>query len=112
MKFIIDAQLPPRLAEWIRGRGHEVVHVREVDLVQAADGRIWDLALTTDAVIVTKDRDFMQWCLVRRPAPQIVWLKFGNIGTAALIARVEMAWPKIVAGLERRLQVVQVGGRA
>ncbi len=30
MKFLIDAQLPRRLADWLRGAGYEAVHTLEL----------------------------------------------------------------------------------
>ena len=37
MKFLVDAQLPPMLAEWLRRAGHETKHVQDVDLRDADD---------------------------------------------------------------------------
>jgi predicted nuclease of predicted toxin-antitoxin system len=55
MRFLVDAQLPPALARWLAERGHDAEHVFDQRLA-AADGRvIWDYAVATDAVIVTKD---------------------------------------------------------
>lgn len=31
VRFIVDAQLPPALAKWLRDRGHDAIAVREVD---------------------------------------------------------------------------------
>jgi predicted nuclease of predicted toxin-antitoxin system len=32
VKLLLDAQLPPALARWLRERGHEALAVREVKL--------------------------------------------------------------------------------
>ena len=37
MKFLVDAQLPPALAHWLRGAGHEAQAVGEVGLRDASD---------------------------------------------------------------------------
>ena len=58
MKFLIDAQLPPALARWLREAGHEASHVEDDGLRDAEDGAIWAHALKTGAIIVTKDEDF------------------------------------------------------
>ncbi len=30
MRFLVDAQLPPRLAEWLRSKGQEADHITEL----------------------------------------------------------------------------------
>jgi len=30
VKFLVDAQLPPMLADWLRKAGHEALHVQDV----------------------------------------------------------------------------------
>ncbi len=59
MKFLVDAQLPLRLAQQLAAIGHDAVHSSEL-----ADGnRTSDAALASFAddecrIVVTKDRDF------------------------------------------------------
>ncbi|HEX7885740.1 MAG TPA: DUF5615 family PIN-like protein [Phenylobacterium sp.] len=109
MKFIIDAQLPPGLADWIERRGHEAQHVYRISRVDAPDALIWELALEQGAIVVTKDHDFVEWATKRHPAPPIVWVRLGNAANAPLTARVEAVWDQIVADLESGAQVVEVG---
>ena len=33
MKFLVDAHLPMRLVYWLRERGHDVIHTRELQAV-------------------------------------------------------------------------------
>jgi uncharacterized protein with PIN domain len=56
--FLVDAQLPPLLAEALRQAGCEAVHVIDLGLQAASDEQIWDEAISRSAVLVTKDRDF------------------------------------------------------
>jgi len=58
LKFLVDAQLPPALALWLRHQGHEAQHVQDVGLRDAEDGPIQTHALSASAVIVTKDEDY------------------------------------------------------
>jgi predicted nuclease of predicted toxin-antitoxin system len=44
--FLIDAQLPPLLAEALRNAGCEAVHVADLGLLTATDRQIWDEALS------------------------------------------------------------------
>lgn len=59
MKFLVDAQLPRRLALWLQQRGHDVIHT--LDLAQ--QNRTPDLFLLTlanedERALITKDTDF------------------------------------------------------
>jgi predicted nuclease of predicted toxin-antitoxin system len=58
MRFLVDAQLPPALAAWLRRKGHEAQTVKDIDLRDADDTSIWSFAAATGAIIVTKDEDF------------------------------------------------------
>lgn len=58
MRFLVDAQLPPALAQWLREAGHDAQAVREVGLREAEGSDLWDHALRTDAALITKDEDF------------------------------------------------------
>ena len=58
MRFLVDAQLPPALAGWLREQGHEAEHVEDVGLIASTDAAIATHAETNGAVLVTKDEDF------------------------------------------------------
>jgi predicted nuclease of predicted toxin-antitoxin system len=107
VRFVIDAQLPPALARRLEALGHHAEHVADRGLVSASDDAIRDYAASVDAVIVTKDEDFV----VRRllaGGPPVVWMRMGNTRRAALLARVEADLPAIVAALERGETLVEI----
>ena len=84
MKFLVDAQLPPTLARWLREQGHQAEHVQEAGLREAEDSPIWRYALEQNAVILTKDEDFAARVRQSRETPVIVWLRIGNCSNSAL----------------------------
>lgn len=104
MKFLVDAQLPPALAAWLREQGHEAQAVREVGLREAHDEIIWAYAQQTGAAILTKDEDFAMRCEQVAAGPVIVWLRIGNASNKALRVWLE---PRI-AGI---IQLVGQGSR-
>jgi predicted nuclease of predicted toxin-antitoxin system len=85
VKFLVDALLPPLLAEELRKAGHDAVAVRDVGLREAKDSEIWNYAIQCGAAIVTKDEDFAERCLRRPHAPVVVWLRVGNATNDALL---------------------------
>jgi predicted nuclease of predicted toxin-antitoxin system len=84
VNFLVDAQLPPALAQWLREAGHSAQAVREVGLREAEDGAIWWCALKTGAAIITKDEDFTQLAQQNVKGPVVVWLRVGNTSNRAL----------------------------
>jgi predicted nuclease of predicted toxin-antitoxin system len=59
VNFLVDAQLPRRLALWLRERGHDVVHT--VDLPRqnrTPDPSLLAKANAEQRVLVPKDADF------------------------------------------------------
>ena len=109
MKFLIDAQLPPSLAQWLNGKGHDADHVMSVATLDAPDATIWELAIRHDYVIVTKDRDFVEWARSRRPRARIVWIRLGNMRRDALEARMDQAWPELEMALASEVSVIEIG---
>jgi predicted nuclease of predicted toxin-antitoxin system len=105
VKFLIDAQLPPMLAEWLRKAGHEAQHVREVGLLDADDAAIRAHAAKVQAVLITKNRDFVS---TAETPVQVVWVRTGNVGTRALIDRVEKASPQVLQHLTEGAQLVEL----
>lgn len=67
MKFLIDAQLPTRLAEFLNRAGHDAVHTIGLpDGNRSTDSQIAQRADTEDRVVVTKDQDFRDGHLLGR----------------------------------------------
>src|SRR5271154_6348389 len=78
MRFLIDAQLPPALARRLVELGHDAEHVSDQQLAAATDSQIWDYALATAAVIVSKDEDFAQRKSLVENGPRLVWVRIRN----------------------------------
>jgi len=106
MKFLIDAQLPPALCLWLRERGHEAVHVRDIGLLDASDLKIAARAEAAGEVLISKDEDFI---VLRLPDRFILlWLRCGNATNRALTAWLVPRWLEIEALLERGERLVEV----
>jgi predicted nuclease of predicted toxin-antitoxin system len=67
MKFLIDAQLPKRLAAELKQAGFEATHTLELpEGNRTTDQALIALSITRQAVLVTKDSDFVQSFLLKR----------------------------------------------
>lgn len=109
MRLLIDAQLPPRLADWLREQGLDAVHVSEVGLLSADDRTIWLAAQANGQALVTKDRDFVDWAIATPDGPQVVWIRSGNAGNATLIVRLAALLPDITQALADGVRVIETG---
>ena len=85
MKFIVDAQLPQRLARDMAAAGHDVRHTLELPLGnRTPDGEIAALAAKEGRVVVTKDSDFVTTFLLHGTPPKLPLISTGNISNDAL----------------------------
>lgn len=108
LHFLVDAQLPPALAGWIRSQGHECAAVREVGLREALDSAIWRWASDNDSVIITKDDDFVSRVRATSVGPAVVRLKVGNVSNPVLIEWLRPLLPAIVDALSTGERLVEV----
>lgn len=101
MKFLIDAQLPPRLARQIAAAGHDVVHTSELpDGNRTTDEQIAEAADGEDRVVVTKDRDFRDSHLLRSKPGRLLIVTTGNISNSELIALFDEHLEALTTALE------------
>lgn len=85
MRFIVDAQLPRRLAHWLAARGHDVLHTLDLpDGNRTPDAAIVELACRDDRIVVTKDADFVSSHLLTGRPPKLLLMATGNIANADL----------------------------
>jgi predicted nuclease of predicted toxin-antitoxin system len=108
LEFIVDAQLPPALAGWLRDRGHRAAALRELGLTGADDRTVWELAVQRGAIVVTKDEDFAQLAARGSSGARVLWVRTGNVINRLLLVQFERAWSAIEAHLETGVTVVEL----
>lgn len=92
----VDAQLPPALAGWLRDLGEsQAAHVQDLGLLSAEDLEIYEKARLADAVVITKDSDFIQIQDRKGPPPRILWLTCGNRNNRFLKDLIVRSWPRV-----------------
>lgn len=85
MKIWIDAQLSPAIATWLKEEFEvEATAVRDVGLERAKDPEIFGAARRENAVVMTKDSDFVRMLERNGPPPQVLWITCGNTSNQAL----------------------------
>ena len=98
MKFLVDAQLPRRLARWLSAQGHDTLHTLDLPHQNAtADAEIIARAVADARTVITKDDDFVQSFLLTGAPPKLLLISTGNIGNAELEAIFHKNLPAMVA---------------
>lgn len=85
MKFLVDAQLPVRLARLLQEAGHDTIHTRELPQQNATpDSNINALSLQQERVVITKDSDFVDSFLTVQQPYKLLLVTTGNIKNSEL----------------------------
>ncbi|HTK74918.1 MAG TPA: DUF5615 family PIN-like protein [Gemmataceae bacterium] len=106
----LDAQRPPALVAWMTTTFKvDARAVRDLGLRNAKDIQIFHAARDANAVVMTKDSDFVE--LVNRlgSPPQIVWVTCGNTTNVRLRALLTSVFPRAAELLRQGEQLVEVG---
>jgi predicted nuclease of predicted toxin-antitoxin system len=97
MKFLVDAQLPRRMAAWLAAASCDAVHTLDLpDRNRTADAQINDVADREQRVVVSKDADFVDGHLLRGRPAKLLLISTGNISNRDLEALVVPLIPDIV----------------
>jgi predicted nuclease of predicted toxin-antitoxin system len=109
MKIWIDAQLPPTLANWLTVTfGLEAAALRDLELRDAQDIEIFEAARAENAVIMTKDSDFIDLVCRLGSPPQILWLTCGNVTNRNLRQLLTATLPDALERLNQGEVIVEI----
>ena len=98
MRFLIDAQLPRRLAKCLVAAGHDALHT--LDLPQGnrtIDSEICIVADNDARIVITKDQDFVTSFLLEGKPERLLLVSTGNIDNAELVTVFQTALPSLEA---------------
>ena len=110
MKFWVDAQLPPLLAEWLsKEYGVDAHSLRDLGLRDAPDIEIFQAALRAQAVVISKDSDFVELVSRHGSPPQLLWVTCGNVTNKRLQTVFGKTFSDAMASLESGQTIVEVG---
>ena len=80
MKFLVDVNLSPKLANHIQDLFPGSTHVYRRKL-GTRDDLIWNYAGEHGFAVLSKDSDFYRMSIMKGTPPKVVWLQVGNAGT-------------------------------
>ena len=112
MKFWVDAQLPPMLAQWLsKEYGVDARPLRELGLRDASDIEIFQAAHDAEVVVISKDSDFVELVARHGTPPQLLWVTCGNVTNERLQVVFGKTFPQALELLASGQAIVEIGSR-
>jgi predicted nuclease of predicted toxin-antitoxin system len=108
----LDAQLSPVIASWVtREFSVSAVAVRDLGLRDAKDQDIFSAARQADAIVMTKDVDFVRLVEKFGAPPQVILLACGNTSNARLKEILKRSFQRTTEWLRKGEPVVEITSR-
>jgi predicted nuclease of predicted toxin-antitoxin system len=82
MKLLFDQNLSPRLVKHLTDLYPDSNHVYPLGIDQVSDRELWENARREGFIIVTKDADFSDLCMLLGFPPKVIWIRRGNCKTS------------------------------
>ena len=109
MKFWIDVQLSPALAPWLNDTfGVQAFSLEWLGLQEASDRSIFSEAREANAVVITKDQDFVHLLNQLGPPPQVVWVTCGNTSNAQMREILQQNFQKVFSLLQSGESLIEI----
>ena len=100
MNFLIDANLPRRLAHLFQERGHKAIHTLELSTGNTTmDAELLDYSDEQNCVITTKDSDFSTTFWLQNRPNKLLLISTGNIRNVELEAILVANFDQLILGL-------------
>lgn len=101
MKFLVDAQLPQKLSDFLCSLGEDSIHTLSLpDKNATQDGYLRTISTNEMRVIITKDSDFLDSHILSKIPPKLILVTTGNIMNTRLIEIFRNNWNIIIDSLE------------
>jgi len=109
MTIWIDAQMSPVIAAWISSNfSVNAVAIRDLGLRDAEDKEIFEAARRANAIVLTKDNDFVLLLDRLGAPPQVIWVTCGNTSNARLKEILTNTLPKALELLKSGEELVEI----
>jgi len=105
----VDAQLSPQLAPWLTATfGVHAHSLRHLGMQRAKDRPIFFAARDAQAVVVSKDVDFVRLLEAHGPPPRILWLTIGNTSNERVREVLSKHWDRILSEFAAGESLVEI----
>ena len=101
MNFLVDANLPYKLVEYLRIKGFDVIHTDDLPSKErTTDKEIRRISVEQQRIIITKDADFLDSHLIQGVPDKLFLVTTGNITDRELISLFEKDFEMVIDLLE------------
>ena len=100
MKFIVDAQLPKSVSDFLKLNGFDSIHTLDLpDKNRTTDKKIIEISNIERRVVITKDSDFLYNFLINYQPEKLIFIRTGNIENSFLINIISLHLTQILSSL-------------
>jgi predicted nuclease of predicted toxin-antitoxin system len=86
LRFLVDAQLPKRLSDFLNQKGFISIHTLDLPHKNATtDKQIIEKVQGENLILITKDDDFLRSFILERKPKKLILVKTGNISNNVLL---------------------------
>ena len=85
MKLLFDQNLSPRLVNRLSDLYPDSNHVYPLGIDRVADKEVWEYARREGYLVVTKDADFSDLCMLLGFPPKVIWWLPRTMFTSSLM---------------------------
>lgn len=86
MKFLLDAQLPKKLSEFLKWKGYDSIHTLDMpNKNKTTDNEINDISIKYKRVVISKDLDFIESLLISDKPYKLIYIAVGNSSNKELL---------------------------
>ena len=101
MRFIVDAQLPIKLSEFLINQNHDSIHTSQLpNRNSSTDQEIVELSLHEKRIVISKDSDFYNRYLRLSEPHKLIIISTGNISNQELLKLIDKNFGKIAEEIE------------
>lgn len=101
IKFIVDAQLPYRLALLLRQKGFDAIHTDDLpNKERTTDTEIRSLSKKENRIVITKDSDFFESYIINKSPSSLLLVSTGYIVNKELFSLFTKYFDEIIKHFE------------
>ena len=102
MKFLVDAQLPKKLAYLLNEAGYDSLHTLDLpDRNFTKDSQINQISIKEKRIVISKDLDFIESLLISDKPYKLLAVSTGNITNKTLLELFKIHLKEIVFALDK-----------
>ena len=97
MRFIVDAQLPQQLRDWLITQGFQAIHTTDLpEANETEDSTVARIAEIENRIVITMDSDFLKLYVLKGLPPKLLLITTGNIVNRELLIMFQQNFGTII----------------